>query len=245
MSLVDKICTKCKLVKSETSFSKDKNSTSGLYSRCKECTKRETKLKSAEQKAKENERSRRYKLNNKDKVKQTAQSWYQRNKEKVIEYSKSRTYQNYSKHLERQRLYCSKNKEKRKEYLSKNKIRISETKRKRENYRYNNDLMFKIRKSLRARLNKALSRNYKTGSAVNALGISINDFKDYIEKLFQPGMSWENWGKLDGWEIDHIVPLSSFNLTNTEELNKACHYTNLQPLWSIDNRIKGNRLVKD
>ncbi len=51
-------------------------------------------------------------------------------------------------------------------------------------------------------------------------------------------MSWDNYGE---WHIDHIVPLSSFDLTDKSQVNKVCHYTNLQPLWAIDNLRKGDR----
>jgi hypothetical protein len=54
-------------------------------------------------------------------------------------------------------------------------------------------------------------------------------------------MTWENWSKY-GWHIDHIKPLSSFNLTDYEQLKMACHYTNLQPMWAKDNLIKSNKV---
>ena len=54
-------------------------------------------------------------------------------------------------------------------------------------------------------------------------------------------MTWENW-KIDGWHIDHIKPLNSFDLTDPEQLKEACHYTNLQPLWWYDNIEKGDKI---
>jgi hypothetical protein len=53
-------------------------------------------------------------------------------------------------------------------------------------------------------------------------------------------MSWENYGR-KGWHIDHIRPLSSFDLTDAEQRRIAFHHTNLQPLWASDNWGKGGR----
>jgi hypothetical protein len=62
----------------------------------------------------------------------------------------------------------------------------------------------------------------------------------HLESKFQYGMNWDNWS-FEGWHIDHIVPLASFDLTDRKQLLLACHYTNLQPLWAIDNFSKGDR----
>lgn len=108
-------------------------------------------------------------------------------------------------------------------------------------HRMTTDPQFKLVVSLRIRLNKALKRNQKVGSAVEDLGCSVDFLKTYLETKFQEGMNWGNHGKgLGKWNIDHIKPLSKFDLTNTQEMKYACHYTNLQPLWSQDNLRKGN-----
>ena len=51
---------------------------------------------------------------------------------------------------------------------------------------------------------------------------------------------WDNYG-FNGWHIDHIIPLSSAK--NIEEINKLCHYSNLQPLWAQENLSKGCKMV--
>lgn len=85
----------------------------------------------------------------------------------------------------------------------------------------------------------AIRRVPKTGSAVKDLGCTIVEFRAYLETLFQEGMTWENYGE---WHIDHIIPLSSFDLSDRDQVLKACHYTNLQPLWAKDNLRKGAKL---
>lgn len=106
--------------------------------------------------------------------------------------------------------------------------------------RYHNDAQNKLTRLLRSRLYLAIKNNQKAGSAVGDLGCSIQEFRLYMESKFQPGMTWDNWS-INGWHIDHILPLSNFDLTKREELLKACHYTNMQPLWSQDNWSKGDK----
>lgn len=81
----------------------------------------------------------------------------------------------------------------------------------------------------------------KSGSPVRDLGCSLEELKTHLEQQFQLGMTWENWSRT-GWHIDHIQPLSSFDLTDREQFLKAAHYTNLQPLWAKDNLVKHNKI---
>lgn len=103
------------------------------------------------------------------------------------------------------------------------------------------DPQFRIQHTLRGRLWQAIKKIYKTGSAVDDLGCSIPEFKTYFETKFRPGMSWNNHGKGKGkWNIDHIIPMSAFNLEDRQHLILACHYLNLQPLWFEENLSKSD-----
>ena len=110
------------------------------------------------------------------------------------------------------------------------------------NTRTKTNIQYKLSKALRSRLYHALQGNQKTGSAVRDLGCSIDELKMHLESKFQSGMSWDNWS-FDGWHIDHIKPLASFDLSDRAQLLLACHYTNLQPLWAIDNLSKGDSII--
>ena len=101
------------------------------------------------------------------------------------------------------------------------------------------DINFRLADNLRSRLRKAIKNNQKAGSAVDDLGCSVDDLKIHLEGKFSEGMSWDNYGE---WHIDHIRPLSRFDLTNKSQHLEACSYNNLQPLWAIDNLKKSNKV---
>ena len=96
----------------------------------------------------------------------------------------------------------------------------------------------RLSRALRSRLRLAIKNCQKAGSAVRDLGCTINELKSYLQVQFRPGMTWDNWA-IDGWHIDHIKPLASFDLADREQFLQACHYTNLQPLWAEENLSKG------
>ena len=91
---------------------------------------------------------------------------------------------------------------------------------------------------LTKRIQRALESGKELPSA-NYLGGSIDDIIEHIEAKFEEGMTWENHGE---WHIDHIIPIKYDNPTLEDQIERL-QYTNLQPLWAIDNLKKGNRRV--
>jgi hypothetical protein len=83
----------------------------------------------------------------------------------------------------------------------------------------------------------------KNGHTFDLLGYGVDDLIKHLELKFQPGMSWDNYGE-NGWEIDHIIPDSSFTYSSTidQGFKDSWALTNLQPLWYWDNRSKGDKL---
>lgn len=156
------------------------------------------------------------------------------NKKERVYYHKNKVQIN----SEKRDKYCPKKKNK---YYEANKVTIKARTKAYKRNRYNTDLEFKIQDLLTNGLRRLLKGKDKNNRALHYLGCSIDEFKIYIESQFQPGMTWDNWSR-DGWHLDHINPISSFNLLNEEEIQIACHYTNLQPLWGKENQRKGAKL---
>ena len=98
---------------------------------------------------------------------------------------------------------------------------------------------FRMRLLVRSRLRQLLLRKYgvRMSKTEVLIGCSLADLRKHLERQFQSGMNWGNRGRY-GWHIDHIVPLSWFNLGDPNQLAVAAHYTNLQPMWAKDNCTK-------
>ena len=103
--------------------------------------------------------------------------------------------------------------------------------------KYQHKIQPHLAKNLRIRVHRALKRISKTGHTLELLGCSISQLIKHLEEQFKKGMTWKNYGK---WHVDHIKPLSSFDLTNPKQQKLACNYKNLQPLWAKENLRKSN-----
>jgi hypothetical protein len=170
---------------------------------------------------------------------------YLKNIDREKEWRKTHYLENKEIYYEKHKQYYIDNAErilfKNKEYRLLNKAKINDHFLNRRK----TDINFKLAGNLRSRLRKALICKYKTGSAVSDLGCSIEDFKKHLESQFELGMTWDNYGpynkNIKRWNIDHVIPLSSVDLTNKDQLKIVCHYNNLRPLWAEKNLKDGAR----
>ncbi len=108
--------------------------------------------------------------------------------------------------------------------------------------RRHNDAEFHLQSVLRGRIRRAIVNQFgkKAFKTMELLGCTTSEAREHLEAQFLPGMTWENFG-YRGWQIDHIRPCDSFDLTDPEQQKQCFHYTNLQPLWASDNRQKSNK----
>jgi hypothetical protein len=253
---VGEICYRCQEKKSIDEFYERKDR--GRVTICKVCTRIQGRKYTKENRIKLYEQKRIYRNDSKNKLKaQLYNKEYRKlHREKILKRHKEYHKLNSVVINARNKNYRELNKKAvmdyAKNYYKQNKFKIGErtkayqrSHREKVNNRHKTrlkvDINYKLACSLRNRMKEAIKNNQKGGSAVRDLGCSVNECRLYIEKQFKDGMNWENYGR-NGWHFDHIIPLSSFNLGDPVECKKACHYSNLQPLWWYENLSKGSKI---
>jgi Holliday junction resolvase-like predicted endonuclease len=234
-----KKCSKCHIEKNENDFyfRKDRNS---YYSCCIDC-----KL----------QKNKEWYENNFEYHKSLKKDWIEKNKDYVKNYWSLYSEHNFDKLSEKSKLYYKNNSEVHKQWMKNwrernpeyHKIYDKEYNIKHPEFKKNyikkkrhNDDLFRLSGNIQRRVKIFLdSKNMtKKNKTFDIVGCSPNQLKEHLEKKFNDGMSWDNYGK---WHIDHIIPLSSAN--NEDEVYKLCHHTNLQPLWAEDNLKKSNKIL--
>jgi hypothetical protein len=217
-----KVCTICHIEKGLDEFHLCKKGKQNRKSKCKECVKLETK----EYYQKNIDYYKNYRENNKDSIRERQKTWVTSNE---------------TKEKDRQRNWKKQNQEKILKWKEMNSDKLKEYSRVYTKKRRQTDELFKLSSNLRNRLNIYLrsKKIKKNNSTFEIIGLHPEKLKDYLEKKFTEGMSWDKLGS--EIHIDHIKPLS---IAKTEsEVYELCHYTNLQPLWAKDNWIKNNRII--
>jgi len=157
-----------------------------------------------------------YYKDNIENFKDRNRKWYKNNIEKAKE--TSRKYR---------KIYPDKLKEWKKRYFQR-KIR---------------DPKFRLNNKIKIAIWESIKRNKNSHRWEYWVGYKLEDLIIHLENQFKPGMSWDNYGK-EGWDIDHIKPISSFNFTsyNDTEFKECWALDNLQPLWAAENISKGAKL---
>ncbi len=260
-----KKCTgKCKTEKLFEEFNKGKDKY-GLDYWCKECKAEcarqnyldniEDRLEYARQYHEDNpEYSSEYYLDNREDILEYQKQNYLDNKEHISEYNRLRNLKrNFPPQMEGFKVCtgdCNKKLHITNFKADKNNLdgrcgECRECRNTRDKNRRDTIPEVKIVKNLRARLGKVLKGKSKSDSTLKLLGCTLEYLKQHLESLFTEGMTWDNYGKIKGvvcWEIDHILPCTSFDLNKDKEQQKCFNYTNLQPLWAKDNRSKGSKI---
>ena len=118
-----------------------------------------------------------------------------------------------------------------------------------ERFRYNrlkcrdcerDDPTEKFKRYIRTRIYNCLRYKNKTMHSVDYLGCSSNDYFKWIFS-YNNNCSLENHGK--EWHIDHVIPLSKFDLNNPEQQLFAFNWRNTMPLSSKENLSKNNKII--
>jgi hypothetical protein len=140
------------------------------------------------------------------------------------------------------------NKEHRKEYYRQwnkdNREHVNEYKRNYERERRARDPNYRLAARTRTAVYTCLKERKvnKYRSTFEILGYTLEQLMEHLENKFTKGMTWDNYGE---WHVDHIIPMSSFEFESVEDREfKICwSLKNLQPLWGLDNLIKGSKLL--
>lgn len=160
--------------------------------------------------------------------------YYEANKARIL--AKNAEYRDMHKEeIEAQRkLYRERTRDhiarKNREYLPIKKLKIKERRLVDENFRISEVIRSKVHKLLRG-----LPTSYQA-----LLGLEMDKFKDWITFQFESDMTWNNFGSV--WQIDHVLPMSRFDLSAPDQRSICYGWTNLQPLRVYENRLKSNKI---
>jgi hypothetical protein len=96
----------------------------------------------------------------------------------------------------------------------------------------------KFKRTVRSRIWGALSN--KVNHTIDYLGLSSTEYLQWILS-YNEKYTLDNRGK--EWHIDHVIPLSKFNLEDKEEQLIAFNWRNTMPLSAKENLSKNNKIL--
>lgn len=158
--------------------------------------------------------------------------WYEKNKQDHLTKANNYYAENREEILDKVRIFRENNPDKVKasndKYLSNPENILKKNIKSKE--RLENNPAIKLKHTQFTRIRQILNINNTTNSFIKSLGCTSEELKNHIESKWEKGMSWENRNK-GGWGISHNIPLTEFDLSDPNEVEKALHFTNLKPVW--------------
>jgi hypothetical protein len=189
-----------------------------------------------------------YKEQNIEKIRERGKIYREKNIENLVQKAKKWTEQNPEKRREIQKKYREKNRKKIKEHMKKYREQNRQMATNYVRQKRTTDPTFKAKQYINNLIRQALKKQSTRKNTRTAilLGCTAKEFAAHIESQFESWMKWDNWGRCTGipnttWNIDHIIPVSKFDLADLEQQKIAFHYTNCRPLDSLINITEGNR----
>jgi hypothetical protein len=208
----------------------------------------------AEKMANDKERLVKYAAENTEAIRLKQAEKYEKSKE----YYKAKSNENHAKNRERNNKrnseYQRKNaeilKQKHNEYRANNRERARRWQKRystanhskiidKLRERRRNDPITRLKDAIRGSIRAYLgSKKTRRSATFEIVGCTPDFLRSHLEKQFNPGMTWENYGS--HWHVDHRIPLASGN--SPEEIMGLSHWTNLQPLEALENLLKSDKM---
>jgi len=226
-----------KLNKDNFTFRKDQNK---FINQCKICEKEYHKKYRKENKEKIQKNKNKYYAKNKDEINKNYKQYYQENEDELKKYQKQYREEHKNESKQYQKEYRKTHKQEKNEY---------------HKDRTKNDPEYKLKNNIARSVYEVLKHKKGGKSVLKHLPYTMEELRKHIEDQFKTTgnewMTWENWGKYNPkthnknrtWNLDHIKAHSKFKYTtmDCQEFKDCWALSNLQPLDSKENILKGNK----
>lgn len=233
-------CTKCSATLPVDSFAFAKKKVGQRRGNCKAC-------------------DRKYRQANKEMIRSLNKRWAHNNPDKIKSYDQKKCIKHKTRIAASKVAYRKKNKQRiqlvASQYYLRNKKTILRNSLLRTSRRRKIDPVYRLRTDCSVLIQRALKKQNasKECSILTKLPYSMHEMKEYIEKLFEPWMTWNNQGRYNQktwddndpttwkWQVDHIIPHSTFHYTSMDDdaFQKCWALDNLRPLSAKQNYTDG------
>lgn len=219
--MTTKVCKDCHREKELGEFPNHKQMKDGHLNQCRVCKNKYLKKYGQDNKEKLSEKAKIYYEENRETIKQRVRNHWNENAHEINEKRRER-YENDEEYRNKRLKECS---------TSNAKCRPERRKKAKEekSAAYYLEL---CRKRMWHAFN---GRGAKSDKTKALLGCDGDFLKRYLESTKVPGKDYSDA------HIDHIIPCSSFDMSDEEQQRKCFHYTNLQLLPSKENLTKSNK----